>query len=86
MPPSCLGRYRVNLLMSSRGDWFYKNLNSKEIKALDCLGEGRIILDGKKIFGRRCWLKEITLEKRVFGVKIGKSRIGKRANTVLPVF
>ena len=49
-PPLCLGRYRVGLLMGSKGKWFYKNLNSKEVKVLSCLGEGRMILDRKRIF------------------------------------
>ena len=60
----CLGRYRVDLLMGSKGEWFHKNLNSKEVKVLSCLGDGRMILNRKRIFGRRCWLRKITLEKR----------------------
>ena len=59
MPPLCLGRS----FKGSKGEWFHKNLNSKEVKVLSYLGEGRMILDKKRIFERRCWLREITLEK-----------------------
>ena len=73
MPSLCLDRYRVDLLVGSKGEWFYRNLNSKEVKVLSCLGEGRIILDRKRIFGRRYVLKEITLEKRdSLGLRLAK--------------
>ena len=73
MPPLCLDRYRVDLLMGSKGEWFHKNFNSKEVKVLSCLGEGRMIFDRKRIFGRRYALKELTLEKREpLGLRLAK--------------
>ena len=50
--------------MGSKGEWFRKNFKSEEVKILSYLGEGRMILDRKSISGRKCWLKEMILEKR----------------------
>ena len=73
MPLSCLDKYRVNLLIGSKGECFYKDLNSKKLKVLSCLGEGKMILDRKRVFGRKCWLREITLKKREsLGLRLAK--------------
>ena len=49
MPPLCLGRYRMDVLMGSKEEWFHKNLNSKKVKVLSCLEGGKVILERKKI-------------------------------------
>ena len=54
MPPSDLGKYREDLLMGSKGEKFHKNLKRRVVKVLICLGVGRMILDRKRILGRKC--------------------------------
>ena len=64
MPPSGLGRYRENLLMGSKGEKFHRNLIRRVVKDLMCLGEGGMILERKRILGKKCWLRERVLEKK----------------------
>ena len=58
MPPSGLIRYWVDLLTGAKGEWFHTNLKSKEVKILSCYRLGRMTLDGKRIFERKCWLTQ----------------------------
>ena len=72
--------------MASKGEGFHKNLKSKEVKILCCLGEGRRFSIKKGLLEEMLVKGDDFRKKRVFGVKIGKSIIGKRINEVLPVF
>ena len=59
--------------MISKGEWFHKNLNSTEVKIFSCLREGKMILDRKRIFGRKRCLREMTFKKiQSFGLKLAK--------------
>ena len=49
IPPSALGRYKVERLISSKVKKFQKNLMRKEVRVFRCLGVGGMILDKKNI-------------------------------------
>ena len=54
MPPSELGKYREDLLMGSKAEKFHKNLKRRVVRVLIFFGVGRMILDRKRILGRKC--------------------------------
>ena len=54
MPPSGLGKYRVDLLMGSKGEKFHRNLKRGVVRDLICLDVGGMILERKRILGKKC--------------------------------
>ena len=70
IPPSALERYRVERLIGSKREKFQRNLKRNEVKAFMCLDVGEMILDKKRILGKKCWLIEIAFEKiKSFGLR-----------------
>ena len=48
------GKEREDLLMVSKGEKFHKNLKRRVVRDLICLDIGRIILERKRILGKKC--------------------------------
>ena len=62
IPPSALESYRIEGLIGSKEEKFHRNLKREEVKVFICLGFGEIILNRKRIFGKKCWMIKITSE------------------------
>ena len=50
IPPSALGRYKVERLIGLKGKKFQRNLKRKELKVFMCLGVGGMILERKEYY------------------------------------